>query len=252
MKNFLHEFHIYSPEFYYLNEEQNIDIELYIISLKRGGSKKESRRKSSVVVAESTTETKNYDVQTVSNEETERNNEPEKGYKSLQALSKTWLQSLNSLSALPESAEHRQLYKLPKYSIKGKGPFKAPKIKVCKPKDKVIKEEINRSPTKAVTLVTNQNLLQVPSGDDVRKPVCTLTIPLNDQHNHTFTNNKTDLESSLEQARMVPNGLIVPKFSPIPSPMAKGQCRSLNALGPEQNLGGSFTDHTLGMREIHY
>jgi len=251
LKNFLHEFHIQTPEFYYLNEEQNIDIELYIISLKRGSPKRGNNRKASVFGAESTTETKNFDVQTVSNEETERHNEPEKGYKSLQTVSKTWLQSLNSLSALPENTENN-LYKLPKYSIRGKGPFKAPKIKVCRPKDKVKEEPQNRSPNKAMTLVTNNNLLQVPSENDCRKPVCILTIPVGDQHNNTFTNNKTDLESSLEQARMVPNGLLVPKFSPIPSPMAKGQCRSLNALGPESNLGGSFTDHTLGMREIHY
>jgi len=249
LRNFLHEFHIYPPEFHHLNEEQNIDIELYIIGLKRGSPKRV--RKSSVYGAESTTETKNFEVQTVSNEDTERH-EPEKGYKSLQAVSKTWIQTLNSLTALPEASADHTLYKLPKYSIKGKGPFKAPKIKISKPKDKV-KEDVVRSATKAATInpiTPSLHLLKVPSENDTKKTVCTLTIPVAVDHNATFTNNKTDLESSLEQARMVGNGLCVPRFSPIPSPMARGQCRSLNGLGPEPILGGSFTEHALGMREI--
>ncbi len=163
-------------------------------------------------------------------------------------MSKTWIQTLNSLKEIPDASD-KTLYKLPKYSIKGKGPFKAPKIKISKPKDKV-KEDVVRSATKATTInpMPNLCLLKVPSENDAKKPVCTLTIPVAVDQNATFTNNKTDLESSLEQARMV-GGLIIPKFSPIPSPMARGQCRSLTGFGPEPTMGVSFTD-TLGLREV--
>ena len=221
----MHEFYLEAPEFYVVDPDFNTEVELHIADLKKGDVPKKNRKTSTLILLTTTSETQN-----------DLNDEPEPkvpSFKSLQAISKSLIESVRSLTVLPEKS-NSIYYKTPKYYMRKKGSQSQPKIRVIKPKERTssLVESLNVTVPKSTSLV-NSKLLNVPVDFEDK-----FSVSLNPDN----TENRPEggISLNIPGASKPGKALLIPKFSPNPSPVHKKHCRSIQSLSPTVSAGEGF------------
>jgi len=228
LKNHLQEFYLEVPEFYVVDPDLNMDIELHVSDLKKGDIPKRKRKTSTIILLTTTSETQN-----------DLNDEPEPkvpSFKSLQAISKSLIDSIRSLTNLPENME-KNYYKIPKYYMRKKGPIIQPKIKVIKAKEVTpSKAEKLTSPVSKSASIICSNLLNIPADLEDK-----FSLSLGPENIGSMPENGINLDLS-NTAVKPGKALLIPNFSPNPSPVHKKNHRSMHSLSPTVSIGEGFAN----------
>lgn len=222
MKNLLHDFYLEVPEFYVVDPMFNSEVELHVADLKKGHVPKKRRKTSTIILLTTTSETQN-----------DLNDEGDAqvpSFKSLQVISRELIESIRSLTTIPDKANEKSYYKTPKFYMRKKGQIPQPKIKFT-----MVKESTPTARNKEGDKVT-------PTGAKSASVTCVklLSVPLDIEDR--FSNVNPDLPENIEnpgyslnlsQTTTKPGkALLIPNFSPNPSPSHRKNCRSLHNLSP--------------------